>query len=83
MHLSTIMAKPEDSGASDKAVRNSKCTALCVFMLAVLAMLAGYVAYLQLLRHQEMDMWAQSQQDVITILPGERGTLADRNGGER
>ena len=49
-------------------------------MLAVLAVLAAYIAHLQLFRHQEMDKWAQKQQDVITVLPGERGTLTDRNG---
>ena len=74
------MAKPEDSGACDKAVRKAKCTALCVFMLAVLAVLVSYIANLQLFRHQEMDSWAQKQQDVITVIPGERGTLLDRNG---
>lgn len=74
------MQESDHKGADQVAVRKVKCTAISVFVLAILGFLCAYVAHLQLNRHQEMDSWARRQQDRITVIPGERGTLSDRNG---
>ena len=55
---------------------------LSLFVIGVLALLAGYIGWLQLYKSREMDAWARRQQDSIAIIPGRRGNLLDRNGVE-
>ena len=55
---------------------------LSLFIICVLALLAGYIGWLQIFKSREMDAWAQRQQDSIAIIPGRRGNLLDRNGVE-
>lgn len=58
----------------------TRCYALLFCMLGVLAILGARIAWLQLIKSDEMDKWARRQQDYITFIPGERGSILDRNG---
>ncbi|MBQ7176333.1 MAG: hypothetical protein IJS08_02870 [Victivallales bacterium] len=58
----------------------SKSLALAGGILVVMAMLCAYVAWLQLVRGTENDANVRRQQDRLTYIPAERGTILDRNG---
>ena len=66
----------QEEGESDAP----KSSPLSLFIIGVLALLAGYTGWLQLYKSREMDAWARRQQDSIAIIPGRRGNLLDRNG---
>ena len=68
----------QEEGESDAP----KISPLSLFVIGVLALLAGYTGWLQLYKSREMDAWARRQQDSIAIIPGRRGNLLDRNGTE-
>lgn len=48
--------------------------------MAVLLLLGGYAAWLQLFHSTENDARVHRQQDRFTYTPGERGAILDRNG---
>ncbi len=53
---------------------------LAAFMALVLLLLCGYAAWLQLFRSNEYEATVHRQHDRLVYMPGERGTILDRNG---
>ena len=68
------------SEAENGGSRITNGVLLSLFVLGVLALLGGYIAWLQLFKSRELGEWALRQQDSITIIPGRRGNLLDRHG---